>query len=422
MKLAVTGFVSEQAGSVASANALLIRELLRRGHEIHFFSKPSFVDPRPAVGLSPGFHFFDVTNVGADRLRQRLNRVPLAGFLAGQFDATTYNRLLVQQITANHAREKYDVCFWMGDYARGRTPGLPTVCFVQGAPGTDARSVLRQSAEVTRLAGAPTALKWQILARVRLSRWGLPPFENADHLIVGSSQSKRTLHSLFGIPDNRISKLPYPIDLELFNLQVSQPPVSDAQAESSAGNRKVAQQELRVCWLGRIVPRKRLDLFLDGAALAIRKGIELRLTVVGGVGFVRGYEKMLEAFPFRDRLTWRKSVSRKEVPQLLRAHDLLVQPSDEEDFGSSVAEAQACGLPVIVGQTNGNADYLCSRDIHLKDDRAETLFDAYKEMSGRKARGQWGDPRTSRECAERYFSLENVATSLIDILKAASSR
>ena len=422
MKLAVTGFVSEQAGSVASANALLVRELLRRGHEIHFFSKPSFVDPRPAVGRSPGFRFFDVTNVGPDRLRQRVSRIPLAGFLAGQLDASSYNRLLVQQISANHAREKYDVCFWMGDYARGRTPGLPTVCFVQGAPGTDARSVLRQSSEVKRLAGAATALKWQILAKVRLSRWGLPPFENADHLIVGSSQSKRALHSLFGIADHGISKLPYPIDLELFNLQESEPPASDAESQSTAAERQGAQPELRICWLGRIVPRKRLDLFLDGAALAIRKGIELRLTIVGGVGFVQGYEKMIEAFPFPDRLTWRRSVPRKEVPHLLHAHDLLVQPSDEEDFGSSVAEAQACGLPVIVGQTNGNADYLCSRDIHLKDDRAETLCDAYQEMSGRKARGQWGDPRTSRECAERHFSLENVATSLIDILKAASSR
>ena len=224
---------------------------------------------------------------------------------------------------------------------------------MQGAPGTDARSVLRQSSEVKRLAGAPTALKWQILARVRLSRRGLPPFENADHLIVGSSQSKRTLHSLFGIADNRISKLPYPIDLELFNLQVSESPASAAQAQSSEADRQGVQQELRICWLGRIVPRKRLDLFLDGAALAIRKGIELRLTIVGGVGFIQGYEKMIEAFPFRDRLTWKKSVPRKEVPQLLHAHDLLVQPSDEEDFGSSVAEAQACGLPVIVGQTNG---------------------------------------------------------------------
>ena len=304
-----------------------------------------------------------------------------------------------------------------------RSNSGPSYClFCQGAPGTDARSILRQSSEVRRLGGAAIALKWQILARVRLSRWGLPPFENADHLIVGSSQSKRTLHSLFGIADNRISKLPYPIDLELFDLQVSESVMPDSQAQSSAADRQGVQQELRICWLGRIVPRKRLDLFLDGAALAIRKGIELRLTIVGGVGFIQGYEKMIEAFPFRDRLTWKKSVLRKEVPQLLHAHDLLVQPSDEEDFGSSVAEAQACGLPVIVGQTNGNADYLCSRDIHLKDDRAETLCDAYQEMSRRKACGRWGNPRKSRECAERYFSLENVATSLIDILKAASSR
>ncbi|HEY5742437.1 MAG TPA: glycosyltransferase family 4 protein [Terrimicrobiaceae bacterium] len=407
MKLAVSGFVSEQAGSVASANALLIRELLKRGHKIHFFSKASFVDPRPAVGNSPGFRFFDVTNAGPDRLRQRLSRVPVAGFLAGQLDASTYNRLLVHEMTRNHAVERYDVCFWMGDYARERTPDLPTVCFVQGAPGTDARSVLRQSAEVKRLAGPATALKWQILARIRLSRWGLPPFKNADRFIVGSSQSKRTLHSVYGIADERISSLPYPIDLELFRLETPE--------------RVAAESSLRICWLGRIVPRKRLDLFLEGAALAIRKGIELRLTIVGGVGFVRGYEKMIEAFPFRDRLTWKKSVLRQEVPALLRAHDVLVQPSDEEDFGSSVAEAQACGLPVIVGRTNGNADYLCSRDIHLKDDRPETLSNAYQELSSRKAGGYWGDPAISRQCAERYFSLESVAGSLIDILKAAAS-
>ena len=412
MKLAVSGFVSEQAGSVASANALLIRELLRRGHKIHFFSKASFVDPRPAVGNSPGFRFFDVANAGPDRLRQRLSRVPVAGFLAGQLDASTYNHSLVREMTRNHALERYDLCFWMGDYARARTPDLPTVCFVQGAPGTDARSVLRQSAEIKRLAGPATALKWQMMARIRLSRWGLPPFNNADRFIVGSSQSKRTLHSIYGIANERISSLPYPIDLELFQLETP---------ERGAANGDKAHAALRICWLGRIVPRKRLDLFLEGAALAIRRGIELRLTIVGGVGFIRGYEKMIEAFPFRDRLTWKKSVPRQEVPTLLRAHDVLVQPSDEEDFGSSVAEAQACGLPVIVGRTNGNADYLCSRDIHLKDNRPETLSDAYQEMSSRKAGGHWGDPAISRRCAEQYFSLETVAASLIDILKDAAS-
>jgi glycosyltransferase involved in cell wall biosynthesis len=422
MKLAVTGFVSEQAGSVASANALLLRELLLRGHEVHFFSKPSFVDPRSAVGKLPGFRFFDVTNVRPDQFRRQMERVPFVGFMARSLDAWTYNQMLLREFAQKHAKEKYDLCFWMGDYARGRTPGLPTVCFVQGAPGTDARSILRQSTEVTRLAGPATAIKWQIMARIRLSRLGLPPFKTADHFIVGSSQSKRTLQSLYGIEDERISSLPYPIDLELFHLETPERDTETAKAQSAAGDADKASPALSVCWLGRIVPRKRLDLFLESAALAIREGMELRLTIVGGVGFIRGYEKMIEAFPFRDRLTWKKSVPRQEVRSLLHAHDVLVQPSDEEDFGSSVAEAQACGLPVVVGHTNGNADYLCLRDIHLKDDRPETLANAYREMISRKAQGRWGDPAISRRCAEHYFSLQRVTATLIDILKAAAAR
>ena len=422
MKLAVTGFVSEQAGSVASANALLLRELLLRGHEIHFYSKPSFVDPRPAVGERTGFRFVDVTNVGPDQMRRRVQQVPLVGFLAGRFDASTYNQMLFREISRNHAIEKYDLCFWMGDYARGRTAGLPSVSFVQGAPGTDARSVLRQSSEVKMLAGRPTALKWEVLARIRLSKLGLPPFKNIDHFIVGSSQSKRTLLSIYGIPDSRISTLPYPIDLRLFKVKERDCVADSAQEQSGESNDDPGYPCLSICWLGRIVPRKRLDLFLNASALAIREGIDIRLTIVGGVGFVPGYEKMIEAFPFRDRLTWKRAISRQEVPSLLNAHDVLVQPSDEEDFGSSVAEAQACGLPVIVGCTNGNADYLCSRDIHLTDDRPETLATALREMNSRKAQGRWGDAATSRRCAEHYFSLDSVATALSEILERAAAK
>src|SRR5262249_33466371 len=57
MKIACTGFLSEQAGSIAAANALLLRTLIERGVEVDFFSKPSFVDPRPVVGGRPGLRF-----------------------------------------------------------------------------------------------------------------------------------------------------------------------------------------------------------------------------------------------------------------------------------------------------------------------------------------------------------------------------
>jgi glycosyltransferase involved in cell wall biosynthesis len=147
-------------------------------------------------------------------------------------------------------------------------------------------------------------------------------------------------------------------------------------------------------------------VFLGGAAEAIRNGLDVTLTVVGSIGLIPGYERLIADFPFPDRLTWIRAVPRREVPALLGGHDVLAQPSEEEDFGSSVAEAQACGLPVIVGATNGNADYLCPRDIHLADDRVETFAAALAEIAGR--RSEEDGVAVSRANAAANYSVSAV--------------
>ncbi|MFZ4681824.1 MAG: glycosyltransferase family 4 protein [Terrimicrobiaceae bacterium] len=403
MRLAVTGFVSGQAGSVASANALLLRALLERGCEVHFFSKASFVDPRPAVGGQAGFTFTDVDNHLADRTRACLAHVPVAGKFSEIVDASTYNRLLVRRINEENARRKFDLCLWLGDYAYGSIRGVPTVSFAQGPPGTDARSLINRFGEIARLAGIVRAWRWRLLAQYRLSHFGLPTFRHTDEFIIGSHQSGRTLAHLYGIAKDKIHQLPYPIDLAMFQ-------VPDKSAQVPA---------LRCLWLGRIIPRKRLDLFLDGAAMAVGKDVDLAVTIIGGVGFVPGYERMIRSFAHPERLTWIQSLPREQVPSALHDHDVLVQPSEEENFGSSVAEAQACGLPVIVGATNGNADYLSCRDIHLRDYHPETLADAFAELARRKREGSWGSAADSRTCAETHFELGKVTDDLLRILESA---
>ena len=173
-------------------------------------------------------------------------------------------------------------------------------------------------------------------------------------------------------------------------------------------------------WLGRIVPRKRVDIFLNGAADAIKRGIDLKLTLVGVSGFIPGYEFMIRSFPYTDRLTYLQRIERTQVPMLLSQHDVLAQPSDEENFGSSVAEAQACGLPVIVGQTNGNADYLSVRDIHLADQRPETFAEALTEMARRKKCGELREQYVSRLVAEKHFHIERVTRALVQILQSVA--
>jgi len=397
MKIAATGYVSEQAGSVASANALLLRSLLDAGHEVDFFSKPSFVDPRPCVGEHEGFRFIPTDNVGPDCFRAKVQHLPLLGFLACRYDCATYTRLLLQNIRREHHLRCYDLCLWLGDYVPGRVKKLPMISFAQGPPGTDARSIVSRFKEIRKLAGLRHAVQWYVLAKLRLSILGLPSLRHSDHIIVGSRQSQKTLHELYGVNPARTSALPYPIDLNLF-----QP----------AAEPELPGNELRVLWLGRIIPRKRLDLFLQGIELAIRQGVRIKATIVGGTGFIPGYEKMIQAFPFPDRLNWIKSVPRTEVPMLMHQHDVLVQPSDEENFGSSVAEAQACGLRVIVGQTNGNAAYLCERDIHLEDDRPENFFKALSQIAANRDQ----DTSASRAIAELHFDISRVVASLTQIL------
>jgi glycosyltransferase involved in cell wall biosynthesis len=417
MKLACTGFVSATEGSVSAANALMLNQLLDRGFEIDFFSKPSFVDPRPIVGSKPGFRFVAVNNTILNAARERLQRIPLVSVAAGVADTSSYNQLLGRRIAEENRDRSYDLCLWLGDYARGSVPGLPTVSFPQGPPGTDARSILSRYREIRRLAGARQALKWRLLAQLRLSTLGRPPFHHTDHFIIGSRQSANTLVKLYSLDPDRISVLPYPIDLELFKPRTSDFHAGPALSLSNGPAPSLSNGALRVLWLGRIVPRKRLDLFLDGASLAIKKGIDLKLTLIGSSDFIGGYQLMIRSFPYPDRLTYHERTERTQVPALLSRHDVLAQPSEEENFGSSVAEAQACGLPVIVGHTNGNADYLSIRDIHLTDEQPETFANALVEMSRRKNCGELGDPNLSRVVAEKHFDIQKVTDRLAEILQ-----
>jgi glycosyltransferase involved in cell wall biosynthesis len=402
MKFAVTGFVDGVSGSGACASALVLRELLQQGHTVHFFSKSSFVDPRSLLNDFPKFRFYDVTNHGPDYLRQTVKEIPIIRCLGERFDSWTYNRLLVQMISKWHQVNNYDFCLWMGDHVKGRIPGLPSISMYAPIPGCDARSIIRRREEIKRLTSSYQYIKWQFLAFLKI-KFGIPNILLADHWVTLSPYSKETIHSLFGVDREKMSNFPLPIDLSLFKLP-----------EKVVINPK---EPLKILWVGRIIPRKRLDLFLDAAVIALSRGVNLKLTILGDVKLVDGYEKLIQNFPleYRDRLVWLKNgIPRKLIPAMYHSHDVFVQPSEEEDW-SSPAEAQACGLPVIVGPKSGNANYLNSRDIVLREYSPENLAMAYIDMWYRK-RFYHEDSRESRTFAEQNYDVKNIVNSFINQL------
>jgi glycosyltransferase involved in cell wall biosynthesis len=382
MQVSATGFVSEDAGSVASANTVILRELLARGISVDFLCKPSFVYPHSLLAKDFGkakFRVIDCTNHFGDQFRRFMARGngSLLDHLVCKIDAMTYNSKLNKRLKRS---SQSDVDLWLGDWAHREL--------------------------IERLAGKWLYLKLRSYAQWRLS-YGTPNFQSSDRLILGSAWSVNFMIDRYRLAPDRLHAIPYPIDLEMFRTPKDVRPSGEC---------------LRIFWLGRFVPRKRLDLFLNGLALAIRAGCDVEGWVVGQSGFVPNYEQLIREFPYPSRLKYWPSIPRHDVPKILSQVDVVAQPSDDENFGSAVAEGLACGLPAIVGKTNGTGDYVCDRSIRLVDDHPVTFANAIIEMAKRKKEGELADRLPSRRVAEYFFDPKKIGRQIESILRQLATQ
>ena len=101
-----------------------------------------------------------------------------------------------------------------------------------------------------------------------------------------------------------------------------------------------------VLYLGRLHPKKGLDVLLDAVA-----GLPDVALVIAGSGDARYEERLRQraAAPgFGGRVHFAGFVSGAEKDLLLQGADVFALPSEHENFGIAVLEALMAGLPVVV--------------------------------------------------------------------------
>jgi glycosyltransferase involved in cell wall biosynthesis len=100
--------------------------------------------------------------------------------------------------------------------------------------------------------------------------------------------------------------------------------------------------------------------------------------------------------------------------------DVHLQPSENENFGGSAAEALACGVPTVLGPTNGTADALESAAFRF--DRYEP--DAVAAAMERAMDAVLGDPagiaKRARAIAERNLAVSAVAKRAAELIRDVS--
>ena len=129
------------------------------------------------------------------------------------------------------------------------------------------------------------------------------------------------------------------IDREQFN-----PERRDLAWRRSIG---IADDEMVIAFLGRIVMEKGLDVFSDAIHAFAPLGLKHRVLVIGDGPARPWFEQQLPDAIFLGQQTG------GDLARALASSDVFLNPSITEAFGNVTLEAMACALPVIAAEATG---------------------------------------------------------------------
>jgi phosphatidyl-myo-inositol dimannoside synthase len=181
-----------------------------------------------------------------------------------------------------------------------------------------------------------------------------------------------------------------------------------------------------VVTVGRLVPRKGIDVLLGAVNECAAERPGLTLVVVGAGGDARRLERLAAAS--RAKVTFLGSVDEQRKIELLGAADVFAQPCrsrwgglEQEGFGIVFLEAAACGTPQLAGRSGGSFeavdDGVTGLVVDEPTDRravARALATLLADPVRRAAMGE-----AARTRAVESFDYDRLATQLALGLEAA---
>jgi glycosyltransferase involved in cell wall biosynthesis len=395
LRLAAYGLVRDGAGSVSSAHFLLCRALLEAGQHLDLYGVPSYI-PDPGYP-DPRFRYVPI-DVDTGRRFNRA-RVPadlrlLADSLAGRRDTHRSRETAIAAARARHSVRPYDAALFLGIHPHSTIEGVPTFVWPECGPQTELDAVRGLSKPIARVSGRAAYLKLRLYYEIKDR---LVWYWARSHYLIVASWLGRQQAIAFGVPAERICVAPYPIDLRRFTA-----------GEIPSGPTR------RVLCVGRLDPRKRIDLLVDAVAILARRRNDFRVEVIGRDGYLPGWGALVQEAGRHLPITYTAAVPQSQLIGRLREADIVVQPSEHEEFGHAVAEALACGIPVVTGPTNGTGAYAPANGSAKFEHYTPESLAGGIERALAMSRDQ--SARAACRTAAEAFSADRVAATVSDFI------
>ncbi len=177
-------------------------------------------------------------------------------------------------------------------------------------------------------------------------------------------------------------------------------------------------------FLGRIHQKKGCDLAIRAFAEVLAAEPDWHLVLCGPdqVGWQAELEKLAGALGLNGRLTFTGMLSGDQKWGALRAADFFFLPSHQENFGVVVAEALACGLPVLISDKVNIWREVKEAGAGLV--APDTLAGSIAMLRSWNALGIEPRQRIREKtvpCFEHNFEIRQAAAKLIETLQASVS-
>jgi glycosyltransferase involved in cell wall biosynthesis len=177
------------------------------------------------------------------------------------------------------------------------------------------------------------------------------------------------------------------------------------------------ERGLRIAFVGRLVPFKRVDRLLVALSRAVQRD-RLRLLVAGGGPLEHELRKLAASLGVDARVEFLGNL--RDVGEILSTVDVLVQPSEAEPFGIAILEACAEGaLPLVFADGGGALEALPPDGVIVNDeDELAATFDRLLgapalTSEARQLRAAW---------VREHFSIAATARSYQRLYESAATR
>lgn len=233
---------------------------------------------------------------------------------------------------------------------------------------------------------------------------------DADAVIVNTKQEfEEALR--FGVSRKKIHILPVAIDVSEYE-----------PAEKS-------WKELRLLFVGRISADRNLEPVIKAVSLLKKKGISVRLRVVGGAvkrsdtekgDYLYTLTELVKSLGIEKEVSFEGAKYGTELLEYYRTSDIFVYTSLWENFGQTILEAAAAGLPLICTRVGVAVDLINEKTGKLVGfDDAQGVVSGVMRFLETKRRAAAGNELRGRVSDE--FAYNKVIESYLNIVKQVST-